>query len=103
VLLDELEQARVDRRPDRAAHGSGGRRAGHRLVDELTEGAHVLDGDHHLDLGRLAHPGVHDRHRPGSAVLVATEEAGDLIEGPLGGRQADPLERSPGQRDEALQ
>ena len=35
--------------------------------------------------------GVHDRHRPLDAVERAPEEPGDLLEGPLGRGQADPL------------
>ena len=59
---------------------------------------HVLDGDDHLDLHALAVAGVDDRdgaRRPGS--FVPAEEAGDLVERALRGRQADPLRRRVGE------
>ena len=85
VLLDQLEQAGVDGRPDAAAHRAGRGRPAGRLVDDLAQRAHVVDRDHHLDLERLAHPGVDDGHRPRLETPFgsrgeAAEEAGDLLE-----------------------
>ena len=57
----------MHRRPDRAAHRTGGGRALDGLVDDLAEAAHVLDGDHDLDLERLADPGVDDGDRTGTS------------------------------------
>ena len=62
--------------------------------EELTEPAHVLDGDDHLELERLPGPRVDDRHLAVGA--DATEEARDGLEGTLGRREADPLERRKG-------
>ena len=46
------------------ASRSGGRSPGLLLErDGLAEAAHVVDGHDHLELERLAHAGVHDRHR----------------------------------------
>ena len=109
VLLDELEQAGVHGRPDASPHGTGGHRPAHRLFDHLAEGAHVLDGDHHLDVKGLAHPGIDDGHRTGAGRLarcrldLAAEEACDLVERALGGGQADALERALGVGLEALE
>src|SRR5690606_1716696 len=103
VLLDELEEPGVDRRPDRAAHrspavaaagtGEVGRQAGAATrLDDLAEGAHVLDGDDDLDVELLAAAGVDDGDRAWCAgVVAAAEEAGDLVERALGGRQPDAL------------
>ena len=57
--------------------------------------AHVLHRDDDLQLERLGAADVDHRHRPRRAVgPVAAEEPGDLVEGPLGGGQADPLRRA---------
>ncbi len=104
VLLHQLQQARVHRRPDRAARRTGRRRA--RASGSLDHGAelgHVVDRDDHLDLERLAHPGVdhRDRPRPPHAVVAdggAAEEAGDLLQRALRGGQADPLRRRAARR-----
>src|SRR5205823_13151760 len=74
VLLDELEDLRVDRGPDRAARGLA---AGQRV--ELRSGVrlhHRLDGNADLEVQRLADAGVDD---PARAVR-ADEEAPDLLE-----------------------
>src|SRR5207248_7139562 len=71
--------------------------------------AQVLDRHADLEVEGLAHPGVDDADRPGpplAGVWVlrpATEEAGDLVERALGGRQADALRRLRGQALEALE
>src|SRR3954453_8225428 len=74
VLLDELEDLRVDRRPDRAARGLAARER-----VELRPGVgldHRLDRDADLEVQRLADPGVDDP----AAALRADEEAPDLLE-----------------------
>jgi hypothetical protein len=94
VLLDELEQRGVDRRPDRA----GGRlvTGGHldavrhdRLHERggRPELAHVLERDDHLEVELLARAGVDELDR-----APAGDEAADLLQRALGGRQADTLE-----------
>ncbi len=82
--LDQLEQPRVHRRPDRAAYRAGGGGALDWLVDDLTEAAHVLDGDHDLDLHRLAHPGVDDGDRPRRAVVADRRGTGRSRRGGVG-------------------
>ena len=98
VLEDQLEQAGVHGRPDRPASGGRTGVGAGGFVDRLAQRAHVVDGDDDLDLERLAHPGVDDLHGTGAAAAVgqgavAAEEAGDLVERTLGGRQADALHR----------
>ncbi len=93
VLEDQLEQPGVHRGPDGAAHRTGRGGALDGLVDDLAQAAHVLDRDDDLDLQRLAHAGVDDGDRARAAFGLAAEEAGDLVERALGGRQADALGR----------
>ena len=60
-----------------------------------AEVAHVLDRDDDLDLERLADAGVDDGDRPRLAGRrPAAEEAGDLVERTLRGRQPDALRRA---------
>ena len=80
VLLDELEQRRVDRRPDRAA---------------LPRLAHVLERDDDPQVELLARARVHELDR-----APARDEAADLLERALGGRETDALDRA---ADEALE
>ncbi len=97
VGTDELEQRRVDRGPDRAdvrlvpgvhLHSVLYHRL--RQLVACVEFAHVLDRDHDLEVELLALAGVHERDlAPG-----AGDEAPDLGERPLRGREPDPLERS---------
>ena len=106
--LDELEQLRVDRRPDRAPGGgrasspspSPTRSPPPAAVPMPPDGrvgdvvgvrlAHVLHRHVDLQVERLAHAGVDDRAlAPG-----AHEEAADLLERALGRRQADALQRA---------
>ena len=108
VLLHEAQQLRVDRGPDRAARDRGGG-AAEAVADEVaaTGGrahapqrgvghvvsvglAHVVDGHVDLQVERLAHAGVDDR----ALAAGAHEEAAHLLERPLRGGQADPLERA---------
>ena len=84
----------------RAGPGRGPDRKRRRLLDHGAELGHVVDRDHHLDLERLAHAGVDHGDRPGSPHAVvagrrAAEEASDLVERALGGREADALGRRP--------
>ncbi len=83
VLRDQVEQPALDRRPDRPFEA--GRRPAER-------------GDH-AEVEILAPAGVDDRHRPRleprrpfPGTTRTAEIAGDLLEGPLGGREADPDE-----------
>jgi hypothetical protein len=88
VRADQLEQLRVDRRPD-PARGRGGAVAGGRIDHLRLRGglAHVLDRHVDAQVERLAHAGVDDRAGP-----PAGQEAADLVERPLRRRQADPLQ-----------
>ena len=110
----QLDQARVDRRPDRAGAGhprrslARGRRPGTNLVARLGPGfgsaepRHVLDGHLDEELEGLAAAGVHDLDGPGlpselaspspAASLSAAEQARDLLERSLRGGQSDALE-----------
>ena len=105
VLLDELEQGRVDRGPDRArGRLVAGRH--HDVVgeDELAEAgvgarlAHVLERDDDLEVELLADPHIDELDRP-----AACHEAPDLLERPLRRREPDPLERLLGDPREPLQ
>ena len=90
---DQLEDARVDRRPDAHPPLAAAHRAA-RLVlrgQGLAETAHVLHGDDDLEVERLARPGIHQRHA--AALAAPSEEAPDRLQRALGGREADPLER----------
>ncbi len=100
VRADQLQQRRMDRRPDRASRlpvagafvllGSWGSR---RPRVQGDAAAHVLHGHHDLELHRFAMPGVHDRHGPLVPVDRSSEEPRDLLERPLRGGQSDPLRR----------
>jgi hypothetical protein len=89
VLLHELEQLGVDRRPDRSA---GGRAVAVQLVQvsALVGLLHVLDRHLDLQVERLAQAGVDDR----AVAARADQEAADLLERALRGRQPDALERA---------
>ena len=94
MRLDQLEQLRVDRRPDRArAVGRRGRRAG--VGARL---AHVLERDDHLEVELLRAPRVDELDR-----AAAGDEPADLLERALRRRERDPLERLPGQALEPLE
>jgi hypothetical protein len=99
VRADQLEQAGMDRRPDRRARcrepRSGRtlhpRHARRRLLGDGRELRHVLDRDDDLDVHRLAVAGVDDRDRPRRPAVETAEEPPDLLERPLCRRQPDPL------------
>ena len=107
VRLDELEQLGVHRRPDGPPGGAGVVARSHVAGCRgrgRAEVAHVLDRHHHLDLQRLADAGVDDGDVARPATVEAAEEAGDLLERPLRGRQADALGRAvAGRRRELLE
>jgi len=95
-----------------ARRGVTGGRTGEDLavVDGRAHLGHVLHGHDHLELEGLAHPGVDHGDRPGPPLAVVTpsplasaEEAGDLVEGALGGRQPDALRDSVGASCETFQ
>ena len=95
VRVDELEQARVDGGPDAVLDGlaDGGRGGGDLFgdrsgleLDALGGAGHVRDGDDDLDVDARGGAGVDDRD-----VAIASEEAGDLVEGGRGSGQPDPL------------
>ena len=97
VLLDEAQQLRVDRRPDRgrvALAAGAEQRIGVRACARL---AHVLDRDDDPQVELLARAGVDDPDRPRSR-----DEAADLLDRALRRREADALHRLAGQPVEAL-
>ena len=99
VRADELDQPRVDRRPDRTARGAAPRRA-RTGSPRLAEARHVLDRDLDRQLEGFPGSGVDDLDRARlhgpvpAADLSAAEEARDLLERALGGREADALQRA---------
>ena len=91
VLAHELEEPRVDRRPDaRAPIGPRGRPAAE--LERLAEACHVLD--RHLDgeLERLSMAGIDDAHRARAVGLEPTEESSDLVQRALRRGESDALE-----------
>ncbi len=93
VAADQLEDPRVDRRPDARAQVRTDRRPAGLLLlrQDIADGAHVVDRYDDLQVERLPGACIDDRDlaiRPD-----ATEEAGDRVQRPLGGRQADALWR----------
>ncbi len=100
VRPHQLEQARMDRRPDRAAREGIGGHLAEGVADcrreRLSEPRHVLD--RHLDaqVEGLLRSGVDDRDRPRlprAQALAAAQEARDLLERALRRREPDPLRR----------
>ena len=121
VLADQLQQLRVDRRPDRPVLIAGSRSAsigpGSILSGELSKAAqrrcprrwlpggceapgigHVLDRDHDLEVELLALAGVRDLARPAGS----DQELRDPLQRPLCGREPDPLEREYVRREPRL-
>ena len=94
VAPDELEDARVDGRPDARAEVAPTRRATGLILgrEDLAERRHVVDGDDDLEVERLARAGVDDLDLAIGA--GAAEEPGDRVERPLRRGQADPLGRA---------
>ncbi len=92
VAADQLEDARVDRRPDAGPHVAARRRRAARLLlerEHLPERRHVVDRDDDLEVERLARAGIDDGDlAPGTD---PAEEPRDRVERPLRGRQADAL------------
>ena len=95
MLLDEPQDLRVDRRPDRvgAALGRREERAavglGRVLVrDGLPELAHVLDRHHDLQVELLARAGIDE-----CDLAPTRNEPADLLERALRRRERDPLHR----------
>ena len=100
VLADQLDQPRVDVRPDARPRldtqvdrpvGRAGVVLGRRVLREL---GHVVDGDDDLELQLLARTGVDDRDRTGAVRPEATEEPRDLVERTLRRGEADALRRA---------
>ena len=91
VAPDELEDPRVDGRPDAVATLRRRRRAAGLVVErqDLADRRHVVDRDDHLEIERLARAGVDDRDL--AARAHAAEEARDRVERPLRGREPDAL------------
>ena len=91
---DELEDPRVDRRPDARPQVAARRRAAGLLLErqDLAHRRHVVDRDDDLEVERLARPGIDD----GDVAVRAdaAQEPGDRLERPLRGGQADPLHRT---------
>ena len=82
MRFDELEDLRVDRRPDRARGAFGS------ALRCRTRLAHVLHRHDDLEVELFRDPGVDELDVP-----CARDEAADLLHRPLRRRQADALER----------
>ncbi len=99
VRADQLEQARVDRRPDRRLRRSVPRprrteqeRRRLRRLRLRAELRHVLHRHDDLELHRLAVPGIDDGHGPRRAVVgLPPQEPRDLLQRALRRGQPDPL------------
>ncbi len=90
VRLDEFDEGRIDRRPDRARLPA--------LFSALAARlAHVVDRDDHLEVELLRHARVDELDR-----AAAGNEPADLLERALGRREADPLRRLRRERLEPL-
>ena len=96
VRADELEDRRVDRRPDRAArpldadaHLDAVRERRHGELGGRAELAHVLDGDDDLEVELLADARVDEL----DLAAGAGHEPADLLQRTLRRREADALER----------
>jgi hypothetical protein len=107
VRPDQLEDPRVDLRPDRGPLVGCRRRTADLFLerDGIADRGHVLDRDHYLELERLSHASVHDRHRSrrarrsvGSRSAPSTEVTGHNLQRALRRRQPDALRRPLGQR-----
>jgi hypothetical protein len=87
VLADELQDLRVDRRPDRLLRrlAAGAEDVLH--VGPLPRFPHVLEWHDHLEVELFARARVDE---PDGA--RAGDEAADLVHRALGRREADPLE-----------
>src|SRR5215210_2836003 len=91
MLANELEEARMNGRPDGSAADGRGRALRELLVVEaqrLSEPGHILD--RHLDskVERFPRAGVDDAHGtslPGIPAITAAKIPGDLIQGSLRG------------------
>src|SRR5919106_629678 len=90
MALHELEQPRVDRRPDADSLRWLGRVWG-RLIGDGSDRGHVLDRNDDLHLHRLSDAGVDDGDWPRSVLRLSAEESRDLVERALGCRKADSL------------
>ena len=64
VAADQLEDPRVDRRPDARARVAARRGTARLLLEreDLAHGGHVVDRDDDLEIERLARAGIDDRH-----------------------------------------
>ena len=92
VPANELEQARIDRRPD-AVHAPGA------VLVLSGQPGHVLHRDLDPHLHRFEPPGVDDRH----VAARPAQEPANLFEGPLRGGKADPLRLDSRQLAQPLQ
>jgi hypothetical protein len=104
MRLDEPQDLRVDRRPDRAGAVLGAdvhllavRRDRMRQRRRRAQLAQVLNRHDHLEVELLARPRVDELD-----LTPAGHEAADLLERPLRRRKPDPLDRVLGQRLQAL-
>ena len=91
MLTDELEQARMDRRPDRDA-AVGPAHGARTELERIAEARHVLDRHFDGELERLPAARVDDAHWSCAALAEPAEEARDLIERALRRGETDALE-----------
>ena len=102
LRLDQLQQTRVDGRPDGVARlgthlGAQDRPARRRRIRLRV--VHVLERHHHLEVQLLAFANVYQRDGP----VHPTQEASHLVERALGGGEPDALNVSVGDVAQAFQ
>ena len=109
VRADELDEARVDRRPDGAAASARGRGVARAAISSSGSPSAAMSLDGHLDpqlpapsslpASTMVDRGAAARRSP----IAAAEEARDLVERALRRREADALERRRAARAERLE
>src|SRR5438093_1489516 len=103
MRADELEQARMDRRPDARPSVRARRRTAADLKCLRTELRHVIDRHLDAELELLGVPGVDDLHRTRAVRVEAAEETRDLVERSLCRGEPDALQRMTGELLEPLE
>src|SRR5215204_392039 len=99
MLLNQLQQSRMDCRPDGTSTHGGGRPLGELLIVKaqwLAEPGHILNGHLNSKVERLSCPSVNDADwscAPRIGAVSAAEVSRNLFEGSLCGGKADALDR----------
>ena len=100
MLLDQRQELGVDRRPDRAGIGAGVEVGVDLVRVGLAAGVgHVLDRHDHLEVELLAFADIDQPH----LAIEPAQEATDLVEWALRGRQTDALHLAAGHMVQPLE